>query len=434
MAYTDILNPNHPASFVTVSKGQIIPRDKRPVSTVPLEEKKDAFMEHVTGHYSAPTVANYRWCVNMIIRQGKRDFNTYNRLLKTYTQSHIRCYIIQTLLYDFYDLLPSSGRLNLKGTFYKLSLKNQELVEDLMRSEVAKGLAKSTVNLNVSYMSCFLAYVEDCGITDIHDITDRIIREYSAFIGTETIYIHRVGNSLKTYAELNSDHKLLEIVALFPSAIIRKKVYTPMLSNERERFEAYITDPASPLSKRKRAVATLMFYTGMRSSDAKELKLADICLGDNTINFVQKKTGSPVSLPMIPVVSNAIVDYVRNERVRDGSPLLFQPCGRGQKARKGNETRCDVCRIINQIYDAIGIRKDGARRGTHLLRHAAADKMLNTGTDVAVISRILGHKNPETTMKYINANIEQLRSCTLPLRDYPIKSPLYDKKDTQGMV
>ena len=203
-----------------------------------------------------------------------------------------------------------------------------------------------------------------------------------------------------------------------------------MLSDERDRFEAYITDPKSPLSKKKRAVATLMFYTGMRSCDVKELKLTDVCLENNTINFVQKKTGSPVSIPMRPVVSNAIVDYVRNERVRDGSPLLFQPCGRGQKARKGKETRCDVKRIINQIYDAIGIRQNGARRGTHLLRHAAADKMLNTGTDIAVISRILGHTNPETTMKYINANIDQLRTCTLPLKDYPVKSPLYERKDT----
>lgn len=425
MAYVDILNPNHPASFVTMSGGKVVPRDNRAISGVPLADKKNVFMAHVGTHYSAPTIRNYHWCVNMVVNSGTRGFLTYNRLLEKYPQRHIRCYIIQTMLYDFYDVLPPAGRLNLNACFYKLTLENQRFVEDLMMCELARKLAPSSVSLDASHVCAFLRYMEDCGVTDIHDVSDRMIQEYAYINGTEAIIIHRVGNSLKYYAEMHSDEKLLSIVALFPPCLKKKKVYRPMLSDERRKFEEYVNDPSSPLSRRDRAVCNLILYTGIRASDVRKLRLTDVNLADCSIHVVQQKTGSHLALPMIPVVSNAIVDYVRNERVPNGSPLLFQPSGTGQKARDGKQTMCDVTRIVNKVYDAAGIRGKGMKRGTHILRHAAADAMINNGDDLAVISRVLGHKDPKTTLGYINANVEQLRACALPIAKYPVNSPLY---------
>ena len=77
------------------------------------------------------------------------------------------------------------------------------------------------------------------------------------------------------------------------------------------------------------------------------------------------------------------------------------------------------------MYDLTGIRQGRVRKGTHLLRHSLADELVNSGSDLAIVSKILGHKDPETTLGYLSANIEQLRECALDVSQYPITHKLY---------
>lgn len=423
MAYTDVINPKHPASIITIQGGKITPRDDRPLSLVPLAEKKDKFFEHIEKNYSLTTIKNYRWCVNKIISSGPRGFCTYNQLLEKYTRKNIRSYLIQIMLYDFYDILPSSERLFLNTTYYKLSAYYQELIDDIIRCRLADGISETTINVEVGKTAKFFKYLQDCGITNIHDIYDKTIREYVIYGTGDNEVIHRIGNTLSSYAVIHSDDKLKQIVKLFPPATVRKKVYAPLLSKEREKIEEFLTNPDSDISKRDRAIGILLFYTGLRSSDIRNMKRTDIDLKNEMIHIIQKKTGVHVRIPLRPIISNAIVDYVKNERPRNDSPYLFL----GKRIRKsGQATRCNIYKVIDEIYDKTGTRLDGVRRGTHLLRHAVADKMLNEGTDISVISRVLGHSDPNTTIGYINANIEQLRACSLPISSFPIKSKLYE--------
>ena len=51
--------------------------------------------------------------------------------------------------------------------------------------------------------------------------------------------------------------------------------------------------------------------------------------------------------------------------------------------------------------------------GLHTLRHSLATELMRKDTPIPVIAEILGHKSIETTMKYLRADIEELRYCTL---------------------
>lgn len=422
MSYVDILKPGHPASVITVVGGKIIPRETQQISAVPLAKKKEQFFEHVARNYSRHTIENYHWCVSLIIRAGKRDFSTYNRLLIRYKRPNIRCYIIQTLLYDFYDILPSAGRLDLSPTYYQLNLYYQNFLDQLIRCRCGK-VKPSTINMEIGKTARFCRYLEKCGITDIHDITDRIIREYASYGNIDNDTIHKIGYLLKEYALFFSDNKLLEIHKLFPNAKPRKRVYQPLSKSEMETFEAFLNNPKSDISKRDRAIGLLIYHNGFRSSDITEMKRSDINLTGQTIHIVQKKTGIHLHVPVIPIVSNAIVDYVRNERPRSDSPLLFiSP----HVTLKGKIYKCNVYRVINRIFVKCGIRSGKCRKGAHLLRHALIDRMINRGEDIATISSIVGHRDPNVTIGYVSTNIEQLRACALPIKDYPIKSKLYE--------
>lgn len=85
----------------------------------------------------------------------------------------------------------------------------------------------------------------------------------------------------------------------------------------------------------------------------------------------------------------------------------------------------NVGSVINAVYDRIGIRQDGERKGCHLLRHSFADEMMNQGSDITIVAKALGHLHPNTTLGYLSANIEQLRSCALSIECFPVTHILY---------
>ena len=401
---------------------KVAPRESQPLSPIPLKDKSNIFLKEVESIYSKETVKNYRWCVALVLHQERRGFKEYNELLEKYSgRKNIRTYLVQVMLFDFFDLLPSMGKLCLFSAYYKISLHNQALVDNIMRACISWGYKRQTVNTVASYVSDFCVYMEKNGVADIHDVTDRMIRDYIV-CGKNKDGLHRIGAVLKRYADMFSDKVLAGIASLVPKQTKNRKAYQPMLESERKALEDFLLNPASPLLKRDRAVGLLLLYTGMRNGDVVTLKRQSIDLGAQTITFVQNKTGVCNVLPMLPVVSNAIVDYVRNERPKVDSDLLF--LSRRRDPREGY-MECSPVNIINSIYDKAGIRQNGVRKGTHLLRHGAADDMINNGTDVSVISGILGHKDPSTTIDYISVNVQQLRACALPIDDYPVKSSLY---------
>ena len=59
MAYLDIINPEHPAAYLTKEAGKIIPRGDRPVSDVPLANKQMIFLDYLKKHYAHSTFLNY---------------------------------------------------------------------------------------------------------------------------------------------------------------------------------------------------------------------------------------------------------------------------------------------------------------------------------------------------------------------------------------
>lgn len=51
--------------------------------------------------------------------------------------------------------------------------------------------------------------------------------------------------------------------------------------------------------------------------------------------------------------------------------------------------------------------------------------MMNSGSDITIVAKMLGHLHPNTTLGYLSSNIEQLRSCALSIEKYPVKHKLY---------
>lgn len=52
------------------------------------------------------------------------------------------------------------------------------------------------------------------------------------------------------------------------------------------------------------------------------------------------------------------------------------------------------------------------------LRHTAATRLVSKHIPISEVGRVLGHSQPSTTYRYVNANLETVRRATLALDDF----------------
>ena len=74
-----------------------------------------------------------------------------------------------------------------------------------------------------------------------------------------------------------------------------------------------------------------------------------------------------------------------------------------------------------------GIQYDERRHGPHALRHSLATSLLNQETPLPIISEVLGHASPQSTMCYLKIDVNALRKCALEVPSASGKSKFNNK-------
>ncbi len=173
-------------------------------------------------------------------------------------------------------------------------------------------------------------------------------------------------------------------------------------------------DRALPTGRRDYAIFLLIVTYGLRSSDIASLKLDDIDWRSGLLRVSQRKTGTPLLLPLTDEVGTALSAYLR--RARPELPLreVFLRC------------RAPAGRIkptaVSEAFQAWS-RRSGLEitfQGAHCLRHSLAVHLLRRGTSLKTIGDLLGHRSAEATCVYLRLSIEDLREVALPLPAAPL--------------
>ena len=421
MAYIDKINPAMPEGRIVVRDGQILLKDKGyPMSTVPLSSKWQMLIKYISCEgYSEREVQRFQEAFDLISKHSaQRDLDGYNRLRHRY-KSH-KSQFLSWMLFDFYDMMPTN-RKYYPSDYDLLDRPYRELIDEGMRAGKSNNLRDSTISIEAASVASFFLYLQRTGITSFYEIQEKHIRNYIQKNHCEQIIVYRIGLFIKRLSGQIKDIRLNRIAELFPKQRAQKKVYPAMSKEERGKLEAFLLDPQSQISLLERAVGISFLYTGMRKEDLLNLKLSDIDWAQNVIRYSQDKNGNINVLPLRPVVGNYLLEYIQNERPVGDCEFLFL----SKKKVRGKHQRFNISELVNRLYDLTGIRQGRVRKGTHLLRHSLADELVNSGSDLAIVSKILGHKDPETTLGYLSANIEQLRECALDVSQYPITHKLY---------
>lgn len=142
---------------------------------------------------------------------------------------------------------------------------------------------------------------------------------------------------------------------------------------------------------RHRALLMTVYAAGLRVGEGVRLRVQDIDSERMTIRVEQGKGAQDRYTLLSPRLLDTLRNYWRLERP---FPWLFP---QRKKAKPMNYRTAE--RIYCTAKERAGITKAG---NIHALRHAFATHLLEGGTELHIIQRLLGHHHITSTMRYLH--------------------------------
>lgn len=260
------------------------------------------------------------------------------------------------------------------------------------------------------YIEKIITFAESFSEGDIKDdfyenVTIADIKSYLIHIGNED-------SAALSWSALNSFYKFLKInrnVNDNPIDYIKR----PKINKEHE--VVYLTDEeiAKVFDKirsnqgkthyhRDMAIMTLFLTTGLRCNALAQINISDIDFDNRTIKVVEK--GKRVrNIEYGEGMSNVLNEWMkdRNKRYKNSeTDALFL-------SQEKMRISYDAIRAIVAKYTN-GIDKHIT---PHKLRSTAATSLASHGANVQTIREVLGHRNIQTTMRYVTAVDEEKRQA-----------------------
>jgi integron integrase len=194
----------------------------------------------------------------------------------------------------------------------------------------------------------------------------------------------------------------------------------------------------------KGMIASLLYGTGMRLTEALKLRVKDLDFELGIICIRDAKGGKDRSVPLPKHLTKALqaqLSYAKNLHdtdLKEGLGAVFLPHALERKYPNANKQWCwqyvfpshkrsvdprsgrmgrhhlynDIMQsAMTTAVKAAGIAK---KVNCHTLRHSAATHWLNSGVDIRTVQELLGHNDVKTTMIYTHVTEESARKVVSP--------------------
>jgi integrase/recombinase XerD len=330
------------------------------------------------------------------------------------TQSIINAFRVVRMLGDFQQ----------HGSILRRYYKQKELLHNDEFKEILQHYvnhcrqeeySKVTQNHYGKISEQFLSFLESQEIVSYSDITAKHVSGYiNTLLGYsyKTVELHLcVLRSFLRYLHTNDLHPR-DLAQTIPAIKARKQNRIPSVwTPEHVTKLLDVLDRGNPAGKRDYAMILLVARLGLRTIDIKHLKLDNLKWPDNRIELIQSKTSGVLSLPLLPDVGWAIIDYLKNGRPKVECPYVFL------RQLAPLEPFSDEDRLHQIVVKYMRLAKipisPQKKRGMHSLRHTLASRLLEENTPLSVISDILGHVSSDSTAVYLKVDVNMLRECAL---------------------
>ena len=264
---------------------------------------------------------------------------------------------------------------------------------------------KYSPNSIENYCSClgkFLAYYNSKYTEPIKIPANELVSYLSSFKEVNT---HKANlSAIKLFYQkcLNQNHKFDKIE--YPRS--SKKLPIILSVDEIQRMFNVCENI------KHKVILSLLYSGGLRVSELINLKWIHIDRSRKVINIIQAKGKKDrqvgLSVDLIPLLEMYWRNYKSKEYILNGQSSLMY------SERSVNE-------VIKNLAEKSGIKK---RVYTHLIRHCFATHLLESGTDINLIQRLLGHSSVKTTSIYTHISDSLISKINNPLSKISINNNL----------
>lgn len=259
----------------------------------------------------------------------------------------------------------------------------------------------NTINSYLSDITIFKEYLSSLKINYLKVDKD-IIREYLKVLGNsnyKSSSINRILSSLKNYYDYLEYKHLIEYNPLKDLNRPKKEKRLPNFinNNDYEEIIKKSLERTDFIGRRNTLLLELLYSSGIRISEALNIKIKDINMGDKSIRILGK--GSKMRIVYFgEYAKEYLEEYLK---VRNSSlEYLFLNKNNTLLTRRGAEY------IISNLVKTSLLKK---KVTPHTFRHSYATEMLNNGADIRSVQELLGHSSLSTTGIYTHVTNEVVR-------------------------
>ena len=273
---------------------------------------------------------------------------------------------------------------------------------------VERGLSSNTISAYRGDLNAYLDFMSGNHIEALSKISREDITGFMLNQKDRSIAVNSVARRL---AAIRMFHRFLareKILKSDPTNLIDsprlwKKIPDTLTLNE---VESLIAQPniRDNQGRRDKAILETLYATGMRVSEAVNLRLDNVNLDIGFLRCIGKGNKERV-IPLGKKAIASIQRYLESSRPKflnkKTSEHLFV-------SRFGKKiSRQSIWKLIKRYALEARIKKP---LRPHILRHSFATHLLERGADLRSVQEMLGHASISTTQIYTHINKERLKS------------------------
>lgn len=277
-----------------------------------------------------------------------------------------------------------------------ISENNQQQLANFLSKLQLKAYSPSTIRTYKNEFGAFLQTIKQRNATDISadDLKRYLLYCLKDLKLTENT-IHSRLNALKFYFEQVLGHEKF----FFEIPRPKKPIKLPKVISEEKILKGLLSLP----NLKHKTILLLAYSAGLRVSEVTHLKLGDVDSDRMQLRIDRAKGKKDrvvtLSSSLLPILREYYLQY-------KPKTWLFE----GQFGEQYSERSAQE--IFHQAFKKLNLP---AQCSFHSLRHSYATHLLESGTDISYIQKLLGHNDIKTTLRYAQVSKKDIGNVESPL-------------------
>jgi site-specific recombinase XerD len=252
---------------------------------------------------------------------------------------------------------------------------------------------------------------------DLEQLNDQLILDFLDYLEQERRNKTKTRNqrlaAIKAFFRFlaSQDPMLTEVCERVCAIRAKKTGHKVIVTLEKDEVKKIlsVSDDATLLGARDKALLTFLYNTGARVQEAVDLNVSELRMEKPLQVVLSGKGRKQRIVPLYEETVSAIQHYLKLRRQAgiESEALFLNALGQ-------RITRYGIGTILSKHATQASRSCPSLQRKKvtpHTYRHTIALHLIQSGSDISVVKEWLGHADLKTTSLYVNINIEMMRKA-----------------------